>query len=360
MSSENPSQTGHRRSELWLFLGSVILALLAGELAAREFLTPPARISKPATPKDQENDKAMGSLHRADPEIGWVLSPGPLEYRHRLVDESGVVEYDVVYSVAAGQRRTSANPQSGPLVIATGCSFTFGHALNDPDTWPWLLQERLPNYHVMNVANMGYGTDQALLAAERQVNKSPGQVAAVVLGLGDFQIERNRSAQGWLSVIYPYSKPMFAVAPGGIEYKGQVHVWSPPILSHSVLFAHAMNILANRTYGVVASHQKGTLLTVALIEDFAKRFQARGVKLAVAVLPYANESLADEAFLLEKLHAAGIPTMRPDLPRLPNGAIEDGRRFAVSATDSHPNRAYNQILVEQLDPFLKSTGTVTQ
>jgi hypothetical protein len=359
MTPENHSKTRHR---LWLELSlpivSAILALVAGEVVVRKFLPPPGRISKPATPKESGNGQAMRSLHRADPVIGWVLSPEPLEYRHRLVDEDGALEYDVIYSVAHGQRRTSANPPSGPVLIATGCSFTFGHGLNDPDTWPWLLQEQLPTYHVVNIANMAYGTDQALLAAERQVTKSPGQTAAVVLGLGDFQIERNRSAQGWLSVIYPYSKPMFAITPGGVEYKGQVHIWSPPILSKSDLFAHAANIMANRAYGVVPSHQQGTLLTVALIQDFAKRFQALGVKFAVAVLPYPNESVSDQALILERLYAAGIPTIRPDFPRLPNGRLER-RRFAVGATDSHPNRAYNQILVEQLGPFLKSKGIVS-
>jgi hypothetical protein len=35
---------------------------------------------------------------------------------------------------------------------------------------------------------MAYGADQALLAAEGQVLRAPGQAASVLLGLADFQI----------------------------------------------------------------------------------------------------------------------------------------------------------------------------
>jgi len=48
---------------------------------------------------------------------------------------------------------------------------------------------------------MGYGTDQALLAAEREIARSSTiAVRAVVLGFADFQIDRNRSTQTCLPV----------------------------------------------------------------------------------------------------------------------------------------------------------------
>jgi hypothetical protein len=351
------------RSELWLSVGSVILALILGEVAARKFLLPPARVILAAPPPGTANNpKAMRSLHRADPLLGWVLNPGPMEYEQRLVSKEGAVEYDVRYTVADGQRRTSANPPAGPVVIATGCSFTFGHGVNDGDSWPWLLQERLPNYHVVNVGTMGYGTDQALLAAERQLKRFPHQTAAVVLGLGTFQIDRNRSTQGWMVFVYPFSKPLFAVGPNGVEYKGQVRVWSPPLLSKSDLFAHAMNVMANRILYKVPSHEQAKQLTVALVRDFAERFRKLGVRLAVAVLPYADdyvaESRADRAYLIEGLQAAGIPVLVPDFPRLSDGKFDVGR-LMVSKTDRHPNGDYNRRLVDQMYPFLETNGIVS-
>jgi hypothetical protein len=364
-----------RRTELWLSLGTVVLALAAGELAARKFLPPPFRvILQPATPGAPDNGRAMRSLHRADPLLGWALQSGPMEYRHTLSDKNGIVQYDVVYSVVNGQRRTSlpgagahgstdAEPTEGPVVIAAGCSFTFGHGVSDQDSWPWQLQEKLPQYRVMNTGVMAYGTDQALMAAERQVNLSPGRTAAVILGFPDFQIERNRAPQGWLVFVYPFAKPLFAIGPdGSAVYKRQVRIWSPPVLSDSVLFARATNIAANRIYGIV-SHEGARRLTAALIRTFAERFQAAGVRLAVVMLPYGGDSApeprADRAFLIENLRAAHIPTLTPDFPRLPNGRF-DNQRFLVSPLDGHPNREYNRILVNQLAPFLRSSGIVSE
>jgi hypothetical protein len=351
------------RSELWLSAGSVILALILGEVAARRFLPQPSRIIRGASPPGTPNNGiALQSLHRPDPLLGWVLNQGPLQYRQRLVGKTGAVEYDAVYTVAGGQRRTSANPPAGPLLIASGCSFTFGHGVNDSDSWPWLLQARLPNYHVMNLGVMGYGTDQALLAAERQLKSAPHQAVAVVLGLGAFQIERNRSPQGWMVFVYPFSKPLFAAGPSGVEYQGQVRAWSPPWLSQSDLFAHAMNVAANRIVYKVPSHEGAKQLTVALVRDYAGRFRKLGARLAVAVLPYADDYAAepreDRDYLIEGLQAAGIPTLVPDFPRLPSGKLDVGR-FMVSRLDRHPNGDYNRRLVDQMCPFLESNGIVS-
>ena len=154
--------------------------------------------------------------------------------------------------------RRPPDPESArPVVVAAGCSFSFGHGLNDEDTWPWLLQEQLPQYQVLNAAVMGYGTDQALLAAERQIRQHPAQ--AVVLGFGAFQIERNRAPQGWLVSIYPFSKPLFDVPSGQAGYLRQVRFWPRGVVGdNSNFFARFVNTLANRAYGIPRMSKHGT------------------------------------------------------------------------------------------------------
>ena len=335
-----------RRKHLFLCVVSVIFSLLVAEVLSRWLLPPPFRASR--------GSHFMRPWHRPDPIIGWVLVSESIKVPHRVLDSHGSVEYDAVYSLSNGQRITSAHPPNAPIIIAAGCSFTFGHGINDEDTWPWLLQEQFPDYRVMNVGVMGYGTDQALLAAERQVLLSPQQTAAVVLGLADFQIERNRSPQGWLAYI-PYAKPLFAITPEGVTYKRNVRFWSPgPVAEHSALITHFVNTMANRVYGI-GSHEDARVLTVALITTFARRFQALGVPLVVVWLPHAGDtapqSRIDEAFLIEHLRAASIPVLVPDIPRLGNGQI-DMHTFAVSTSDWHPNRQYNLIVADQLHRFL--------
>ena len=171
---------------------SVLFALLIGEAATRRLLPDRYRwisIRRAHTNSSETSPQGIlpgwgigWVLSVPDPEIGWVLSP---EARKKQAERA-------VYSINHGERLTSPQPRSGRLIVVTGDSFTFGYRVNDEDTWPWLLQERLPDYHIVNVAAEGYGTDQALMAAERKVEGSPGQVRAVVLGFPDFDIDRTR------------------------------------------------------------------------------------------------------------------------------------------------------------------------
>jgi hypothetical protein len=338
------------RKEASLVILSSIIALLAAEVAIRFLLPPPYRVNPEAI--------IRARMHRPDPQIGWVLSSDSIRIPHRLVDKQGALQYDVVYSVEGGQRRTSQREIGGPALITAGCSFTFGHGLIDADTWPWLLQEHLPDVHVMNVGCMGYGTDQALMAAERQVLQSKGHTTAVVLGFADFQIERNRSPQGWLALVYPFSKPLFAVSPEGIEYRRQVRfLTTSGWADHSALLGHVLNTLGNRIFGI-PSHNEATELTAALLVTFAKRFASEGVHFAVVMLPYnddrSSQSQADQAVITNRLRAAQIPVLVPDFPRLGEGRF-DTARFTVSTIDRHPNREYNLILTDQIVRFLKTT-----
>lgn len=340
-----------RAKDALLVTASIVVCLLVGEMGARWILPPPARFS-PAP--------VFGNLHRADPLLGWVVNPGIQSFHHRLDDKRGALQYDVVYSLTGGTRLTAKSTHDGAAVIAAGCSFTFGHGIKDEDTWPWRLQEGLPQYRVINASCMGYGTDQALMAAERQIQSS-GRAAAVVLGFGDFQIERNRSAQGWLVHTYPFSKPLFAMTADGAGYKRQVRFWSAgSVADHSDLLVHALNAFANRVYGI-PSREQARELTAAIITTFAKRFQKLGVRLAVVTLPYLGDQFpptrADREFVVERLRAQQIPVLEPDFPRGKDGGIE-GRDFMVSRIDRHPNRNYNGLLSDQLLQFLRAKGVV--
>jgi hypothetical protein len=350
--------------EVVLAAGSLLVCLLVGEAAARLFLPRPFRADRSAVVEAAEirkptNRKAFQSLHRPDPEIGWVLNSDPIEYRNRLVDAQGALQYDVVYSLEGGRRKTASPVHSGTEVVTAGCSFTFGHGLNDQDTWPWMLQEKLPNYHVVNTGCMGYGTDQALLVAEREVRQHPAQTSTVIFGFGDFQIERNRCTQGWMVTVYPFSKPLFAVRNGDVEYQHQVRFWTGGVVGqYSNLFGQLTNTFANRANGI-PSHSEARELTAALFTSYSRRFQALGVRFVVVVLPYHGDNSpgtrADRDYVVERIRAAGIPTFSPVFPRDANGGL-DVQEFMVSKIDRHPNRRYNLLLTSQLQPFLESAA----
>ena len=296
-------------------------------------------------------------LHAPDPEIGWVLSPDIIK-SHPVPTSADPAPAKVVYSISHGERITSSEPRSGPRIVVTGASYTFGQAVNDEDTFPWLLQELLPEYHVVNVAAMGYGTDQALLAAEREVLRFPGQVRTVVLGFDASQIDRNRCTERWLSTLYPLGKPWFVQKGDTVEYRGLVKFWSfgntiNYVLDHSTVMSRVVNLSFDQIHRI-EGHDGGTQLTVALIKSFARRFQSRGIKLVVVVLPYkwdyVPQSQQDRSFVVDHLTAAGIPTVVMNIPRLPNGRI-DTHQYMVG---THPNRQYNLMLADQATQFLSA------
>jgi hypothetical protein len=339
------------RNDLLLAGFSLALGMLAGEAGARWFL--PHLYRMPDGRRSRADLQPMSApIVVKDPEIGWVLSSTPVKSRHRFIGKDGSVHYDVVYSVKDGRRDTSVLPHSGSVVIATGCSFTFGHGVNDQDSWPWLLQNRLAGSQVINVAAMAYGTDQALLAAERQVERLHGQVRTVVLGFLGAQIERNRSAQSWLWTIYPFEKPLFAVNGENVQNRGLVKFWTlGKTLDRSALAAHILRILSDRVFYRVEEHDGSRRLTAALIREFGNRFRARGIKLVVIVLPYMEdqgpEQKEDQRFIIEQLRAANLTTLVPQFPRQTDGTL-DAHRFMASTVDTHPGREYNVVIAGQL------------
>ena len=349
-----------RRNAIWgkifLTLFSFAFACVVGEVGARLLLPPPAQIANSGfVYKD-----ALGEQrHLPDPEIGWVLSSAPIKSPHRPVAEDGSVIFDVSYSIASGQRSTSKRKMMGPAVICTGCSFTFGHGLPDEDTWPWLLQERLPDYQVLNVASMAYGTDQALLAAERQVSRSAVSARVVVLGFCDFQIDRNRSSQGWLVHLYPFGKPLYLMKGAAPEFKGLVRFYSlPGIFAKSALASHISNRLANERRKITPYQSDDAReLTAKLIIQWARQFQSKGIDLVVVILPWKGDhspaSTTNRTYIIESLRAAKIATFVPCIPRLPNGKI-DGDLFWISEKDRHPNRNYNKLIAAQISDFLQA------
>jgi hypothetical protein len=340
-----------------LFLAlSITLAFGVGEVGARQMLHPPYRVRDLSAGHKFTVVQGAGG-HVSDPEIGWVLPPGTVQVRDRPVGRDGSPQFGVIYSMEQGRRLTACQRQHGPEIICTGCSFTFGEGLEDQDTWPWLLQKSLPDYSVTNVASMAYGTDQALLAAQREASGAAHAARVVILGFGDFQIERNRSPQGWMVVVYPFRKPLFLPKGSGLEYKGLVRFYTPgPLLEKSVFLSHLTNKIGNVVQHI-PSHEEAREVTIRLITEFARKFEAAGATLVVAMLPYAGDHVgdpkADQAVVIQRLRAANVLVLVPRFPRKSNGSL-DAQEFMVSVSDRHPNRSYNALLADELAEFLRT------
>ena len=78
----------------------------------------------------------------------------------------GEVVYDAIYSIDEnGFRRTPPRPAGSPAVMFLGDSFTFGHGLNDDETFPAVFQSA-SGCKAINLAYDGYGPHQMLRILE--------------------------------------------------------------------------------------------------------------------------------------------------------------------------------------------------
>jgi hypothetical protein len=106
-----------------------------------------------------------GPLFAVDEELGFTTLPG--RYRVREVLENETHEFDLTV-VAKGRRAASYQPvNASKRIFVLGDSFAFGWGLDDEQTLPWLLQTRLPDVEIVNMALNSYSAVQAMLLLQR-------------------------------------------------------------------------------------------------------------------------------------------------------------------------------------------------
>lgn len=129
-----------------------------------------------------EGDDKINWVH--DERLGWKLKPNSRLGITIALPLLGLGHRCVYHTDENGCRRTSkaGSGHEGPLPVISilGCSITFGHSLNDEDTYAWLLQDHFPQKRVINHAVAGYSLYQCLLVLEETIEKNKPEV--VVLG----------------------------------------------------------------------------------------------------------------------------------------------------------------------------------
>lgn len=205
------------------------LALGAAEVALRLLAVPTGAglvvgnlVIPPTWDETRAHNRAVlagGSYHGEEwltyvvphPVLGWTVGPG-----------RGTPD-GLYYSSAEGVRSASAGvtlaARRPALRIAlVGDSYTF--AMDGPfaDSWGHLLEERLgPGAQVLNFGVDGYGVDQAYLRYREDVRAWRPDV--VLFGLIQHDVQRTAAVYPFLSFgwDYPFAKPRFVAADGGLR-----------------------------------------------------------------------------------------------------------------------------------------------
>src|SRR5262249_54406560 len=165
-----------------------------------------------------------------------------------------------------------------------GCSVTHGWSLNDQETYPWLLQERFPEYEIVNFGVGGYGTIHSLIQFREALEVKTPKLAVLVYA--SFHDKRNtfiRSRKKQLQLtkkLGPVFQPYALLdGQGRLQYLfADVEYREFPLMRYSAL-VHFIETLYNQyEEGLYRSHA----VSEALVAEMAGLAKKRGVKFMVA------------------------------------------------------------------------------
>ncbi len=284
-----------------------------------------------------------GSYFTAHPTRGWTHLPGQFK-----LTVAGPYSFKVTH--ASNGLRITQPPYAGasgtqPAIWIFGCSLTHGWRLNDDETYPWLLQQKLKDYEVVNFGVDGYGSVQSLIQFREslQAGRKP---ALVVFAYAWFQDPRNVLTRSWKKALfinnrlgavnYPYGRldadNKLVLRNDPLEYTGF------PLLRYSAL----ANFLDERYDASLEKSYREHDVSKAVLNEFWNLCKQNGIEFVLAGI-YPDPLTAE---MLRYFNAKGATTVdiSVDMTRQEN---------ANMPYDAHPSAFANKQFAEKLETFLR-------
>ena len=286
-----------------------------------------------------------GSYQTTHPTLGYITKPGEF-----TITLPGPYSFKTTY-LANGLRIThplntySENRKKEIWVF--GCSFTQGWTLNDEETYPWVLREKLPDYEVVNFGVLGYGTVQSLIQLREALAKG-ARPALVILSYASFHDVRNTLPRTWMKIrLTAGAAPTFGRV--NLPYARWANDSTPEILYQPfeygpelLLRASALADFLDDTYNKYLEKTYHSLeVTQELIEEISSLCKTNGIEFVLAGIV----SDAATRAMLEHFKEQGIETVdiSVDLSRKENTNLP---------YDAHPSAIANKEFARKLEVFL--------
>jgi hypothetical protein len=324
--------TSRRRQRVFAVSAAVLgfaVALLLAEALLRAVRTPPERLDIVVEPG--------GKYQAPDPVLGFRPLPGSYRvlFDHRypwrltnLPDSTRITRPLATYA--------GSPPRAGVWVF--GCSFTQGWGVDDDETMPWKLQERLPAHDVVNFGVGGYGTLQSLLQYRRALKERPTPAAAILI-YADFHDQRNVRTAAWRDANFNYER-FGTIAQPYVRFDGSGGLrmeWGsgdvPMMAMRSRFEVFDVAVIG---FGVVRdAFLRSHAVSERLIEQFVEESRTQGVEFVLAgIWPSDGTRATLRRFARQGVPAVDISVNQRD-PR--NQIPYDGHPSAV-ANEQHAVR----------------------
>lgn len=197
--------------------------------------------------------------------------------------------FDVRYGFdALGHRVTPLSTQPTQAeILVFGCSFSFGHGLEDEETWAWLLGKALgPAWRITNYAYKGFGAQQMLTLLEEGVVSKPesNAKAAVFLALHHHVRRNDGLLEASLSRRYALNEHGQLYTAGWSKDRYSTLYTLPKFFNGSQLVQHCCSLLQ----GAIVKQKHDTFLAtyVAMLEKSSHLLREKyGIPLTILLWP---------------------------------------------------------------------------
>jgi hypothetical protein len=329
-----------------LVFGLVSLAVMATlTLAGAELLARLTGIRPWAKADLQIHVTPGGRLFTPHPTRGYAQLPGAF-----VVTLHDGYSFTMTH-LPSGLRIThplanSTDTRSKPEIWIMGCSFTHGWSLNDQDTYPWLLQDRLLEYEVVNYGVEGYGTLHALLQLREALTmQRPPRV--VVYAYASLHDERNTFLRNRRKTIKPLNRLGPLLQPYvWLDRDGHlrsamatVEYTEFPLMRHSA-FVHFLEMTYNRLEDTWIHSQQVSQRLLLEMAELTNQYHTEFILATIAEDARTREMLVfAQAQGLMGVDISADST-RPEYTNQPH--------------DSHPSFLANAHYAERLETFLRT------
>lgn len=226
------------------------------------------------------------TFYKSHPLLGYTHLPGDFQ-----VTLSGSYVFRATHltnTLRTTQPLATSSKQSAPKDIwIFGDSVTYGWSVNDEESYPWLLQEALPDYRVVNFGVGGYGTVHALIQL-REALRQQQQPQVVIVAYGSWHDPRNtfirmrRKMVQSASHLGPLNHPYAQLAHDGtvqiVNHTSEYREF--PLMRYSA-FIHAIE----QTYNSYEErHAQSHEVTRLLMKDIIDLCKAKAIQVIIAGL----------------------------------------------------------------------------
>ena len=183
-----------RLQNFFLVIASVLLTFLILELFIRFVLKDSPRNEAGYNLKDQPIS------FMEDQVLGWKPKPGEFTFKPWSKDGKNTK----LTNLFDGERLTGIKNKKQKIVFIGG-SLTQGWAVDNSETFAWLLEKKIKNYDVKNYGVGGYGGVQSLLKLQ-DIFKKQENIRLVIYGFIPHHEVRNIASGSWLYLLNKGSK----------------------------------------------------------------------------------------------------------------------------------------------------------